>query len=41
MAGGRGAYVSFPVPERPEIAALIAAAADRAGELWAGNQGLG
>ena len=32
VAGGRGAYVSFPVPDDPELAALVAAAADRAGE---------
>jgi hypothetical protein len=41
VAGGRGAYVSFPVPDRPEIATLIAAAADRAAELWAAHQGMG
>ncbi|UUW91174.1 MULTISPECIES: hypothetical protein [Pimelobacter] len=41
VAGGRGAYVSFPVPDRPELAALVAAAAGRAGELWAAHQGLG
>src|SRR3954465_6949726 len=41
VAGGRGAYVSFPVPDREELAALIAAAADRAGELWSGHRGLG
>ena len=34
VAGGRGAYVSFPVPDRPEIAALISAAADEAGRRW-------
>ncbi|SBT37384.1 hypothetical protein GA0070611_0185 [Micromonospora auratinigra] len=39
--GGRGTYVSFPVPDRPELAALIARAAGRAGALWAGHQGLG
>ena len=38
--GGRGAYVSFPVPDRPELAALVAAAADRAAERWAGHRGL-
>ncbi len=38
--GGRGAYVSFPVPDRPELAALVAAAADRAGRLWTGHRGL-
>jgi hypothetical protein len=40
-AGGRGTYVSFPVPDRPELAALISAAAARAGELWAEHRGLG
>jgi len=41
VAGGRGAYVSFTVPDRPELAALIEAAAGRAAGLWAGNSGLG
>ena len=40
-AGGRGAYVSFPVPDRPELKALIADAATQAGRRWAGHQGLG
>ncbi|MGW0608848.1 hypothetical protein [Streptomyces sp. NPDC002644] len=41
-AGGRGAYVSFPVPaDRPELAALIEAAATRASALWAAHRGLG
>jgi hypothetical protein len=39
--GGRGTYVSFPVPDRPELAALIADAASRAGELWSAHRGLG
>ena len=39
-AGGRGTYVSFPVPDRPELAALVSEAADRAGELWAAHRGL-
>ena len=39
VAGGRGAYVSFPVPDDPELAALVAAAADRAGEMWAAHRG--
>ena len=34
-AGGRGTYVSFPVPDRPELTELMAAAAARAAELWA------
>ncbi len=40
LAGGRGAYVSFRVPDRPELAALVEAAAARAGELWAAQRGL-
>ncbi|MGH2892598.1 MAG: hypothetical protein ACRDPM_04920 [Solirubrobacteraceae bacterium] len=39
--GGRGTYVSFPVPNRPELAALVADAARRAGELWSAHCGLG
>ena len=39
-AGGRGAYVGFRVPDSPELAALVAAAADRAGRLWAAHRGL-
>jgi hypothetical protein len=38
--GGRGTYVSFPVPDRPELAALVADAATRAGALWAAHRGL-
>jgi hypothetical protein len=41
VAGGRGTYVSFPVPQRAELLALIADAAGRASELWAANRGLG
>lgn len=40
VEGGRGAYVSFSVPDRPELAALIDAAADRAAQRWAGHRGL-
>jgi hypothetical protein len=40
-AGGRGTYVSFPVPERAEVAALAAEAADRAAQLWSAHRGLG
>jgi hypothetical protein len=40
-AGGRGAYVGFRVPETPELAALVAEAADRAAALWAAHRGLG
>jgi hypothetical protein len=39
-AGGRGTYVSFRVPDRPELTALVAAAASRAGALWAAHRGL-
>ena len=39
--GGRGTYVSFPVPDRPELASLAATAANRAGELWSTHRGLG
>jgi hypothetical protein len=41
VAGGRGTYVSFPVPDRPELAALVSAAADRAGQLLAAHRGPG
>lgn len=34
MAGGRGGYTSFRVPDRPELAALIDAAATRAAQMW-------
>jgi hypothetical protein len=37
--GGRGSYVSFPVPDDPQIAALIAAAATEAGSLWSAHRG--
>ncbi|MFF0288954.1 hypothetical protein [Streptomyces sp. NPDC005262] len=40
VSGGRGAYVSFPVPDNPELASLIADAASRAGRLWAAHRGL-
>ena len=39
-AGGRGTYVSFPVPDRPELAALVSAAAERAAQLWSAHRGL-
>jgi hypothetical protein len=41
VAGGRGAYVSFPMPDRPELRALVDAAAGHAAELWRANTGLG
>ena len=37
VAGGRGAYVSFAVPDRPELAALVSAAADEAARRWASH----
>ena len=40
VGGGRGTYVAFSVPDRTELSALIAAAADRAGAMWAANRGL-
>lgn len=40
VGGGRGAYVSFAVPENPALAALVAEAATRAGSLWAAHRGL-
>lgn len=40
-AGGRGAYVSFAVPDRPELHALVEAAASRAAHRWAGHRGTG
>ncbi|MFE2827031.1 hypothetical protein [Streptomyces sp. NPDC059271] len=39
VAGGRGAYVSFPVPTHPELAELIIDAAGRAGALWTAHRG--
>jgi hypothetical protein len=38
--GGRGAHVSFPVPDRPELATLVEKAASRAGAMWAAHRGL-
>lgn len=40
VGGGRGAYVSFAVPENPALTALVAEAATRAGSLWAAHRGL-
>lgn len=39
-AGGRGGYTSFPVPDRPELHALVDAAATRAAALWSTHRGL-
>ena len=41
IGGGRGTYVSFPVPDRPELTVLVAEAASRAGALWTAHRGLG
>lgn len=35
VAGGRGGYTSFRVPDSPELNALIEAAASRAARNWA------
>src|SRR3954465_3694607 len=40
-SGGRGTYVSFPVPDRPELASLVNEAAGCASRMWAGHRGLG
>jgi hypothetical protein len=39
--GGRGTYVSFAVPDTPELAALITDAAGRASSLWGAHRGIG
>jgi hypothetical protein len=39
ISGGRGTYVSFTVPDKPELIALITDAADRASSLWATHCG--
>ena len=41
VGGGRGTYVSFAIPDRPELTTLIVDAADRAGSLWAAHRGAG
>lgn len=41
VGGGRGTYISFAVPDRPELTALILGAADQAGSLWAAHRGVG
>ena len=40
VEGGRSNYTAFGVPDRPELADLVAAAADRAGSLWSAHRGL-
>ena len=37
--GGRDTYISFPVPDRPDLATLIVRAAGRAGAIWAAPRG--
>ena len=39
VSGGRGAYTSFRVPDRPELRELMTAGAARAAELWAAHHG--
>ncbi len=41
VAGGRGGYVSFAVPDRPELRDLIDMAADEAGRRWSAHRGMG
>src|SRR5687767_7518318 len=40
-SGGRGTYVSFPVPNKTDLAAVIGEAANRAAALWSAHRGLG
>ncbi|MFC7492305.1 MULTISPECIES: hypothetical protein [unclassified Knoellia] len=40
VASGRGGYTSFRVPDRPELVALINAAATHASALWSTHRGL-
>ncbi len=40
VGGGRGTYVSFPVPDDPDLAHLVSDAAARAGTLWSVHRGL-
>ncbi|MBY5161135.1 hypothetical protein [Salsipaludibacter albus] len=35
VEGGRSGYTSFPVPDDPDLTALVAAGARRAAERWA------
>lgn len=37
VEGGRSGYTAFPVPDRPELAALVAAGARRAAQRWAAS----
>jgi hypothetical protein len=38
VSGGRGTYTSFAVPDSSELAAVIAAGANRAGSLWTAHR---
>jgi len=40
VEGGRCGYVSFRVPDRPELTELIEAAARLAGDRWSAHRGL-
>lgn len=40
VTGGRGAYVSFPVPDDPALVRLVEQAAERASDLWSSHRGL-
>jgi hypothetical protein len=40
LAGGRGGYTSFRVPNSPKLCALIVTAASHAGELWTNHREL-
>ena len=41
VSGGRGTYVSFPVPGRNELEALVAEGASRAAAMLTAHRGLG
>ena len=41
VAGGRGAYTAFRVPDDPRLSRLIEAAATRAGAAWSAHRGIG
>lgn len=40
VAGGRGGYTSFPVPDRPALHRLVEAGATAAAARWARHRGL-
>ena len=40
VEGGRGGYVGFRMPDRPELVELVTKAAQRASGLWAAHRGL-